>query len=390
MPSRLRRFAALVLLLSACDVGANSTHGSSAVAVVGNESRGVWTSGREWHVVEEVRIGSSDGAGPDAFADVIDVTLDPLGRVWVADAQRYQIQVFDASGTHLRSIGRKGAGPGEFGNISGMAWSPDGRLWVLDGGNSRFAVYDTAGNLLSTRSRSSIITTSPWPGRFDRQGMLYDLDARPRPNGAIIPLIVRSDSTGQHRDTLVLPEYHPEVFSITQGDERNQRTTQVGVPFTGRQAWTIDPQGFVWIANTAQYRIERHGFDGTVERVIKRNPAPVVVTRAERDQMLENYRHYTERGIKIDLARIPDHHPPLTSFLFDDSGNLWVNLASRPGEGRMLDVFDPEGRYLGRVRLPVPQRTALRAIRGNRMALVTRDSLDVPTVVVMRLQKPDH
>ncbi|HST59131.1 MAG TPA: 6-bladed beta-propeller [Longimicrobium sp.] len=352
--------------------------------------RGVWEPGEEWQLEEETRIGAADGEGPDAFAKVVDVTLDPMGRAWVADAQRFQIQVFDATGKHVRSIGRKGAGPAEFGAIAGMAWGPNDQLWVLDGANARFAVYDTAGTLVTTRPRSSIITVSPWPGRVDEQGRVYDVAAVPRPDGSITSLIVRSDSAGQPRDTFHLPEFRPDVFSITQGDKQNQRITQVAVPFTGRQAWTIDPEGYVWIANTGHYRIERHAFGGGVERVIERNPPPVPVTPEERSQMLENYRRYTEQGIEIDVSRIPRHHPPLSSFLFDDAGNLWVSPITSPDEGRALDVFDPKAVYLGRVRLPATQRTALKTVRGDRMALVARDSLDVQSVIVMRIKKPQR
>ncbi|HEX6367507.1 MAG TPA: 6-bladed beta-propeller [Longimicrobium sp.] len=320
----------------------------------------------------------------------MDVTLDPMGRAWVADAHRFQIQVFDATGKHVRSIGRKGGGPEEFGAISGMAWGPNDQLWVLDGANARFAVYDTAGKLVNTRPRNSIITISPWPGRFDQHGRMYDVAAVPRPDGSITSFIVRSDSAGQAQDTFHLPEFRPEVFSITQGDRQNQRTTQVGVPFTGRQAWTIDPEGYVWIANTGHYRIERHAFGSGIERVIERNPPLIPVTPAERGQMMENYRRYTEQGIKIDLSRIPGHHPPLSSFLFDDAGNMWASPMTSPDEGRALDVFDSKALYLGRVQLPVTQRTALKAVRGDRMVLVARDSLDVQTVIVMRIKKPER
>jgi sugar lactone lactonase YvrE len=292
------------------------------------------------------------------------------------------------SGTRFKAIGRKGAGPAEFGNISGMAWAPDGRLWVLDGGNSRFAVYDTSGNLLSTRPRNSIITMSPWPGRFDDNGQMYDLAGEIKPDASVLPLIVRLDSAGQPRDTFRLPKFQPEVFSITGGTRTNQTITEVGVPFTGRQAWSIDPQGNVWVANTARYRIERHVFGGGVDRVVERKPRPVPVTRADRDQALAGYADFTRRGGKMDVSRIPDHHPEMINFFFDDGGNLWVSPATSPREGRALDVFDPNGRYLGRVALPVPQRTSLRAVRGDRMVLITRDSLDVQTVIVMRIRKP--
>lgn len=319
---------------------------------------------------------------------MVEVTIDGMGRAWVADTHRHQIHVFDARGNHVRSIGRKGAGPADFANIAGMAWAPDNRVWVLDAGNARFAVYDTAGKLVGTRPRNSIITTSPWPGGFDQQGRLYDVGAEVQNDLSILPLIIRADSSERQLDTFRLPAFQEEFFSITSGDRRNRRITQVAVPFTGRQAWGIDREGYVWIANTARYRLERHAFSGGVDRVVERRIAGVPVTRQERDQMLENYRHFVQQGGKIDVSRIPDRHPAMNGFLFDDAGNLWVSAVTAPREGRALDVFDPDGTFRGRVMLPLPQRTALRAVRGNRMALIFRDSLDVQTVILMRIQKP--
>ena len=376
--SRATLAAALACLSSACTDSGDG----------GGGGRGAWKTGQEWRLVQEARIGSAGEDGPGAFGNVIEVAIDPMGRIWVADALRHQIQVFDARGEHVRSVGRKGAGPGEFGGISGMAWAPDGTLWVLDDGNARFALYDTAGTLLRTRVRDSNTTVSPWPGRLDRRARLYDVAADVQPDATFRHVVVRFDSAGLPRDTFRLPEFRPEVFSITRGDSQNRRITEVSVPFTGNQQWAIDQEGYVWIANTARYRLERHAFGGGVERVVERRTPGVPVTREERDRMLENYRDFTRQGGRIDVSRIPDHHPAMNGFLFDDAGHLWVSVVTSPREGRALDVFDPIGRFLGRVALPAPQRTALRAVRGDRMALVFRDSLDVPTVIVMRIHKP--
>jgi NHL repeat len=63
---------------------------------------------------------SADGEGPDVFRRIVDVALDPLGRVWVADAQMHEVRVFQPDGRHVRTLGRKGGGPAEFDGIAGM------------------------------------------------------------------------------------------------------------------------------------------------------------------------------------------------------------------------------------------------------------------------------
>jgi sugar lactone lactonase YvrE len=378
-PFRFAFFSAAVL---ACTLTACGSTGAEDAA-----PKAAWGEGQAWRLVEETRIGAMEGNGPEVFGIVVDVTLDPLGRAWIADGQQQDIRVFDDRGRHVRTIGRKGAGPAEFMSIGGMRWESENRLWVLDGGNARFAIYDTAGTLVETRPRQSALTTSPWPGRFDDQGRLYDVDGDFGPDGAIRTSIVRSAPGARSRDTFQIPPFKEEVFEITRGDKRNQHVTQVNVPFTGTQFWALDPEGYVWIANTAEYRIERHAFTGAVERVVQQKHRKVPVEPGERERRLDDYRDFVRQGGRIDVSRIPSSYPALHGFLFDDEGHLWVSPITGEQEGRVLDVFELGGRYLGRVALPTPRRSSPRIIRNGRMLVVARDSLDVQSIVVLRLDR---
>lgn len=349
--------------------------------------RGAWLPGREWRLVPEATIGSVDQDGYE-FGNVVGVALDPLGRVWVADGKQSVVRVFDAGGKLVRSVGRKGRGPNEFLSISGMTFDPSGRLWVVDGGNARYTVYDTAGKLVKTAPRVANMSATPWPGRFDDAGRLYDVSGTLAPDGAIVTYIVRLDSALQPADTFAVPPLKEEVFQIVRGDKRNRITEQVVVPFTGTQTWKLDPEGFVWIANTARYRIERHGFTGGARQVVEHATEPVRVTRQERDRMLDGYKAFIDRGGKIDVSRVPKTHPALTNYVIDDAGRLWVSVVTSEREGRVLDVFELNGRFLGRVPLPTGMRSGPRAIRGDRMVVVATDSLDVQSVVLLRIVKP--
>lgn len=322
------------------------------------------------------------------FSNVVDVSIDPLGRAWIADGQESTLRVFDDEGRHVRTVGRKGRGPGDFGSIAGMQWDTADRLWVVDIGNARFAIYDTAGVLLESKPRQSLINRAPWPGRFDRQGRLYDVDGGLAPDGSILTSIVRSREGEQTRETFRVPEFEPEQFEVRRGDSRNRIISQVNVPFTGTQLWAVDPNGTVWIANTARYRVERHAFAGGIQQVIERSHTPVPVTAEERKRRLEDYRDFVREGGRIDESRIPDTHPALYGFIVDDEGNVWVSPTPPAADRRVMDVFRPDGQYLGSVPLRLPQRSSPRVIRNNRMLVVTRDSLDVPSVTLLRVDKP--
>ena len=81
----------------------------------------------------------------------------------------------------------------------------------------------------------------------------------------------------------------------------------------------------------------------------------------------------------------------MVSFFCDDEGNLWVELTATTAEedGYLFDIFDPEGRYLGALRLPFPlQLSPEPIVRGGILYGATTDELGAPVVVRARIVKP--
>jgi sugar lactone lactonase YvrE len=97
-----------------------------------------------------------------------------------------------------------------------------------------------------------------------------------------------------------------------------------------------------------------------------------------------------EQGGRVDRSRIPDTKPPVDEFFLDDEGNIWVlPITSIAEQGRLLEVFDPEGRYLGQVELAFPLATFPRPVfRDGFLYAVTEDELEVPYIVRARIEKP--
>lgn len=76
-----------------------------------------------------LEIGTLDGPEPYTFAALESVLRLPDGRIAVSDAGETVIEIFEASGEHVRSWGRKGDGPGEFNNLSRLyPFGPDSLL----------------------------------------------------------------------------------------------------------------------------------------------------------------------------------------------------------------------------------------------------------------------
>ena len=349
---------------------------------VHNPERGAWTEQTAWRAVEDLRLGRTDGGGPDVFAAPAALEVDALGRLYVLDAQAAEVRVFGADGRHVRSFGRQGAGPGELAQAMGMTFAPDGALWVLDPGNGRFSVFDTTGAPLRTLRRDNSHVAFPWPGRFDRQGRLWDV-AQGGSLGAS-PALLRIDPATGRMQRVELPVFMPTQFTTEHGSVK----VAAPVPFSPALVWALDDEGRVWSGVSGRYRLRLHQPAGDTLRVVERAGTPVEVSPQERDSVPAQMKWFTDQGGRIDLSRIPRHKPAFVSIRTDDQGWLWVR-PSLPAEARgtAFDVFDPEGRYQGRVPLPVEHQDHLPLlIRGDRVYAVVLGADDVPQVVRFRIQ----
>jgi tripartite motif-containing protein 71 len=106
--------------------------------------------------------GTTEEPGSINFA--WDVAVQPgTGRLFVANRESHEIEVFTEDGTFVARWGVRGSAPGEFVFPQGLDFAPDGTLVVSDSGNSRIQRF--------TISRSGQGTPAAAPGdaagRFD-------------------------------------------------------------------------------------------------------------------------------------------------------------------------------------------------------------------------------
>lgn len=350
---------------------------------VHNPERGTWSPQTAWRAVEELRIGRADGGGPDVFAFPAALEVDALGRLYVLDGQGADVRVFGMDGRHVRTFGRQGAGPGELNQPVGMAVAPDGALWVVDTGNGRFSVFDTTGAPRTTVRRASGLTMMPWPGRFDRQGRLWDVTMGPS-GMAGPPALLRVDPASGGVQRVALPAFTPAQFSA----ESRSVSVAAPVPYAPQLAWALDADGRVWSGVTDRYRLRLHDPAGDTLRIVERAASPVEVASAERDSVPAQLRWFTDQGGRVDLSRIPRHKPAFVSIRTDDRGWLWVRPSLPAGEkNAAFDVFDPEGRYQGRVSLPIPHQDEWPlVVRGDRIYAVVLGGEGYPQVVRLRIE----
>ncbi|HEX2166207.1 MAG TPA: 6-bladed beta-propeller [Longimicrobiales bacterium] len=379
--------------LAACDGGTPGTTAwagtvdtiQSGQVVVTNPATPLWGEGDAWTVVEELRIGRTEGEGADLFGRIGSLEVDRAGRIWVLEHQSQELRVFDSGGAHIRTIGRKGGGPGEFAQAVHLQQGGDGNIWVMDPQNNRLSVYDTAGTYLTAHPALGGFVMMPWPGGFDAAGNYYAVVPQMDEEGFRVAL-VRYDTAFTPRDTLMAPvdPNERDFFRLTSPGGGG---LMAGIPFQGGLSWRLSPDGTIWGLFTDEYRLFELGPTGDTLRTVTREFEPLAVTDEDREAARENLKWFTDQGGRVDMSRLPSSKPPVRRFFFADDGAIWVEREAGPDDqGRHFDIFDPTGRYLGILDLPFSLTGSAPIIRDGRLYGITADELGVQYVVRARIE----
>lgn len=352
--------------------------------VVRNPETPSWPSGQEWRVVEELRLGRAEGDSPDVFGSIISFEVDAAGRLWVIDGHAQNIRVFAPSGEYVRTIGRKGKGPGEFTQAVRIEQGPDGNMWVVDPGNTRLTVLDTAGTYLYSKNIFLGWLMLPWPGGFDAMGNFYVPTAQESEDANFD--LVRFDSTFLQVDT-IRPPHDPRTPKSFVHRTRSGMI-RADIPFQGVVTWRLSKHGTFWGLVSDEYRLFELDVNGDTLRTITREFTPLPLTTADREYVWEDLKWFRDQGGRVNLSELPRNKPPVIgAFTLDDVGYLWVERVTEPeAMGRLHDIFDPDGRFLGTISLPFAlSRSPFPIIREGVLYGVTEDEHGVQYVVRSRI-----
>ena len=322
---------------------------------------------------EELRIGTDLSGGPGEFGVVSGLEVDEEGRIYVSDMYSHDIRVFHPDGLFSHAFGNRGEGPGELDTPWGILLDQRGRIWVREVRNMRFSLFERDGTFLDVIPIRHNTVAGPWRAGFDRTGHLVEWDylrpfiihrdggtswderARSRFERTFWPLRFQED--GLLLDTL--PPLRSKLPPNYYADK-------------GRPYWVptlhfaIDAQSSVWFAVSDRYKVWRRTLEGDTLLTFS---FPVEALMDE------------SRG---EPFRLVDR------ILADEAGHVYVLPQTKnvPELGTALDAFDSKGVFLARILLPVKVQRDPLVVRGGALYGVTRDSLDVPYVVRVRLDLP--
>jgi hypothetical protein len=398
--------------------GGSTTSWRAAVDSLGDTVTVRTVSGSVWgdtaYLEPEVSIGMMEGPDEYLLGSPRAVAVGRDGTIFVLDRQVLVVRAYGPDGIHVRDIGREGGGPGEYRNPDGMTTLPDGRVLVRDPGNARIAVFDSAGNYLEQWSLPGGFNTSR---RFyvDTAGNSYAMVLLQR-DVAVTEWtygLARYSPQGVLLDTVPAPTWDFEAARVVASQEGNMSVS--GVPFSPQAAWTFSPLGYTVGGLSTDYRIDLFRPGEPVLR-IEREWTPVPVNPAESEERVRRQTLQFQRDFgswRWNGPPIPDTKPPFRNIIVSEDGNLWVQTSqegratmteadAREEEARTripplrfeeppaFDVFAPDGSFLGPVRVPESFSVFPEPIvRGDTVWAVTRDELDVATIVRFRLVHPD-
>ena len=371
--------------------GTMDTPASGTIAVH-NAGTPHWSPEDTWQVVERLRIGSDTDSEAILFGHIRSFDVDAEGRVYVLDGQAQEIHIFDADGTLIRTAGTQGTGPGEFERAGAVDISPNGEIWVMEMAKGRLTALDSDGMYL----RMEYVNSTGWdylpyPGGMDRVG---------RYNGAVLANIgedrdlalARFDASFAPLDTVAIPE-NPVEYDYYELLTEDGASISAAIPYQGSFQWRFSLDGNFWTLYTRTYELAEVTPGGKVLRTIGMEFEPIPVTTKEREEARDRLQWFTRQGGKVDMSRIPNTRPVVTGFFVDDIGSLWVQRVALESddEGRLFDVFDADGRFLGGLRLPF-------ALNLNPVPVVIdgvlygtgEDAEGAATIVVASIERPDE
>jgi hypothetical protein len=354
-----------------------------------------------WRLVEELRIGATDG--PEALSRVSDLTVSSDGStLYVGQQQEHTIRIFDAvTGEPRGRIGRHGEGPGEFRYVSFIGWRAD-TLYATDFLLLRFSLFSPAGKHFATEAIHPPLSEnyqSSNPIGLTSEGTLLSQErlltapiAEGRVTSSPWALVARD---GRVIRTVGKKDLRETRKAVPTGE----RTLLMPQPLSERNFLRLHPDGtsMVVVDQPAgqdipgEYQVRRLRADGSQIYSLTYRYTPRAVPPAFSDSIhafqTMVFEQLLPSGRAAEAARknlvIPDAFPPISGLLLGRDDSVWLRKED-VGSGTVAWlVLDARGRV--QAIAATPAGLHLRYADGEHIWGVVHDELDIPYVVRLRI-----
>jgi len=295
---------------------------------------------------EDLSIGGPEAQGDSALDQIRQFVVDDAGTIYVLDQQAAQVKVFDASGKYLRTIGRKGQGPGELEYPMTMSLNERTGELAVHLQSRGIVFFKTDGTYLRQLSLMGMLAGR---ARLDSRGQIYLLE------------IIMDGENSRYSTKKLAPDGSVlATISETPTPTGPGNTTRAFIPVA---FYGIDRDDRFIYGYPETYEIQIYGPAETkVLRKITRDYDPVAVTEKDRAERKKDVPPGYTREFEF-----PKHHPAYSRFFLSDLGLIFVQTYEKADGGRLMhDVFDAEGRFIGRLPL---KPSGIMILKGKYYAL---------------------
>jgi len=416
MRSRVRRRGppALVILCvaSACAPGSDdtrvashTTRDSAGIQIVENTAP-AWRSGAGWSIAPEpaVEIGVAEGEPPYMLYSVTDARRMSDGRIAVLNNGSREVRFYDADGSFLGAVGGEGEGPGEFRSPWKVRRLAGDTLVVWDAGYpGSLSRFDESGNFVDRAPLDRARLTEALPQWFAEGGELL-------PDGTFLLHLFDQEAPNMGREGPFRSEgawiHAPADVSRVDTIGFFPGMEQFGYAYEGRVTSNGRPFGVstlvtgggdpvrIYVADTGRYEISVFSSSGDLLKIVRRSYEPRPVTDDDISDIEDQYRRIADRVPEsqrqryvefLEVVDYPESGPVLGVMNVDTEGDLWVFEPQRIDGNLACSVFDSDGVWLGRVRLPAPIR--IFEIGPDYVLGMRRNELGVETVLLYELHR---
>jgi uncharacterized membrane protein YhdT len=367
-----------------------SVRDSAGITIVQNTDP-AWGEGEEWTLSSEPRLTIGQVDGPDEYTFYRANSAIRLedGRILVTNAGSQELRYYDAEGRFLHQVGGDGEGPGELRSIGPVErFGPDS-LALFDYRLLRYSVLSRDGAFGRVFQLKGEERRTPFPdGIFEDGSILASVSLRP--GGRDTPpglsreemTFMRMSSEGTFQDSL----------TTLSGIELFRADTDDGVRSLSRPYglhYQVVTHGNSWVyGGTDSHEYLEFGRDGTLLRIVRADIERRAVPREVVEDTERQYREMPNQRAAELWASIPwpERLPAYDQFRMALDGNLWVMDYSVLDEPTRFSVFDPSGRWLGR--LDLPEGGQVTEIGADYLLGIWIDELEVQTIRMYALNKP--
>lgn len=310
------------------------------------------------------------------------LAVSDAGDVYVLDYGDRRVQVYDETGTFVRSIGGPGQGPGEIDRPTRMTIAGD-RLVVVDSSTARLSYWSLDGEYLGASEllERSLNPTGLADGSMVAAHSIFHREPEFRIDRAFVPV----SEEGEIGEPLVVLPMPPEMT--------------ISIP-SQSPLMAATSSGHVYVTPASEYQVLSYSPDGDLRWAL-RTDRPTPPVDPELIERTDARLREADRFYDPATAEWPEREPAIGGLAVDGSDNLWVfsfvhvprdPMTAEPWgevpEEVPVDVYSPDGEQVLAGMLQ-GYRRGWNAARGEHVYMIGADpDSGEPAVLRYRLVVP--